>query len=143
MKYSAFLLTALLFLSCTNVNKRDYPSADMDVEREAAQTEMLADTAKNETSSEEKQAKDAASPASASEKGSTTSSSATSSRPSSTSKKASSATSSRSSSTSSRSSSSSSRYSDNMRGFDPASEDDMDDNGMSRYMENDDDEGWD
>ena len=32
---------------------------------------------------------------------------------------------------------------DNMRGFDPASEDDMDDNGMSRYMENDDDNGWD
>ena len=31
---------------------------------------------------------------------------------------------------------------DNMRGFDPASEDDMDDNGMSRYMENDDEEGW-
>ena len=27
---------------------------------------------------------------------------------------------------------------DNMRGFDPASEDDMDDNGMSRYMENND-----
>jgi hypothetical protein len=32
---------------------------------------------------------------------------------------------------------------DNMRGFDPVSEDDMDDNGMSRFMENDDDEGWD
>ena len=32
---------------------------------------------------------------------------------------------------------------DNMRGFDPASEDDMDDNGMSRYMENDDEEGYD
>ena len=32
---------------------------------------------------------------------------------------------------------------DNMRGFDPAFEDDMDDNGMSRYMENNDDEGWD
>ena len=32
---------------------------------------------------------------------------------------------------------------DNMRGFDPASEDDMDDNGMNRYMENNDDEGWD
>ena len=31
----------------------------------------------------------------------------------------------------------------NMRGFDPASEDDMDDNGMSWYMENNDDEGWD
>ena len=30
-----------------------------------------------------------------------------------------------------------------MRGFDPASEDDMDDNGMSRYMESYDDEGWD
>ena len=30
-----------------------------------------------------------------------------------------------------------------MRGFDPASEDDMDDNGMSRYMENNDEEGWD
>lgn len=135
MKYPAFLLTALLFLSCTNVNKRDYPSADMDVEREDAQTEMLADTAKNEISSEEEQAKEIPSPASASEKGSTTSSSATN-------KKASSATSSRSSETSSRSSSSS-RYSDNMRGFDPASEDDMDDNGMSRYMENDDDEGWD
>lgn len=35
------------------------------------------------------------------------------------------------------------KKSDNMRGFDPASEDDMDDNGMSRYMENTDDEGWD
>jgi hypothetical protein len=32
--------------------------------------------------------------------------------------------------------------SDNMRGFDPVSEDDMDDNGMSRYMENNDEEGW-
>ena len=32
---------------------------------------------------------------------------------------------------------------DNMRGFDPASEDDMDDTGMSRYMENNDEEGWD
>ena len=32
---------------------------------------------------------------------------------------------------------------DNMRGFDPASEDDMDDNGLSRYMENNDEEGWD
>lgn len=32
---------------------------------------------------------------------------------------------------------------DNMRGFDPASEDDMDDNGVSRYMENNDEEGWD
>ena len=31
---------------------------------------------------------------------------------------------------------------DNMRGFDPASEDDMDDNGMSSYMENNDDAGW-
>jgi len=38
---------------------------------------------------------------------------------------------------------SSSTSSDNMRGFDPASEDDSDDNGMSRYMDNDDDEGWD
>lgn len=32
--------------------------------------------------------------------------------------------------------------SDNMRGFDPASEDDMEDNGMRRYMENNDEEGW-
>jgi hypothetical protein len=32
---------------------------------------------------------------------------------------------------------------DTMRGWDPASEDDMDDNGMSRYMENNDEEGWD
>ena len=31
---------------------------------------------------------------------------------------------------------------DNMRGFDPASENNMDDNGMSRYMDNYDDEGW-
>ena len=30
-----------------------------------------------------------------------------------------------------------------MRGFDPVFEDDTDDNGMSRYMENDDEEGWD
>ena len=28
-------------------------------------------------------------------------------------------------------------------GLDSASEDDMDDNGMSRYMENNDEEGWD
>ena len=46
-----------------------------------------------------------------------------------------------SSSSSSRSHKSSSY--DNMRGFDPASENDMDDNGMSRYMENNDEEGWD
>ena len=32
---------------------------------------------------------------------------------------------------------------DNMRRWDPASEDDSDDNGMSRYMENNDEEGWD
>ena len=32
---------------------------------------------------------------------------------------------------------------DNMRGFDSASEDDMNDNGMTRYMENNDEEGWD
>ena len=36
-----------------------------------------------------------------------------------------------------------SRGYDNMHGFDPASEDDMNDNGMSRYMENNDEEGWD
>ena len=35
------------------------------------------------------------------------------------------------------------KESDNMRGFDPASEDDMDDNGMTRYMEANDDEAWD
>ena len=39
-------------------------------------------------------------------------------------------------------SSSRSYHDDNMRGFDPASEDDIDDNGMSRYMENYDEEGW-
>ena len=32
---------------------------------------------------------------------------------------------------------------DNMRGWDPAFEDDSNDNGMSRYMENNDEEGWD
>ena len=32
---------------------------------------------------------------------------------------------------------------ENMRGWDPASEDDMDDNGMDRYIENTDEEGWD
>ena len=31
---------------------------------------------------------------------------------------------------------------DNIRGFDPASEDDMDDNGMTRYMEANDEEAW-
>lgn len=35
------------------------------------------------------------------------------------------------------------RKSNNMRGWDPASEDDLDRNGMDRYMENDDEEGWD
>lgn len=40
--------------------------------------------------------------------------------------------------------SSSKKYDDdNLRGWDPASEDDMDDNGMRRYMENNDEEGWD
>ena len=48
----------------------------------------------------------------------------------------------KSSSTASSHSHKSSEY-DNMRGFDPASEDDMDDNGMSRYMDNNDEEGWD
>ena len=32
---------------------------------------------------------------------------------------------------------------DNMRGFDPVSEDDMDDNGMQRYFDANDDEAWD
>ena len=36
-----------------------------------------------------------------------------------------------------------SRRSNNMRGWDPASEDDADENGMDRYMENDDERGWD
>lgn len=31
---------------------------------------------------------------------------------------------------------------DNMRGFDPVNEDDLEDNGMSRYMENNDESGW-
>ena len=48
-----------------------------------------------------------------------------------------------STSSSSSSHSNSSGGYDNMRGFDPASEDDMPDNGMSRYMENNDEEGWD
>ena len=40
--------------------------------------------------------------------------------------------------------SSSKKYNDdNLRGWDPAYEDDMDDKGMSRYMENNDEEGWD
>lgn len=37
----------------------------------------------------------------------------------------------------------STNHSENMQGFDPASEDDMDDNGMTRYMEANDEEGWD
>ena len=32
---------------------------------------------------------------------------------------------------------------DNLRGFDPILDDDTEDNGMRRYMENDDEEGWD
>jgi hypothetical protein len=39
--------------------------------------------------------------------------------------------------------SSRSHSSDNMRGFDPASEDDIDDNGMQRYFDANDDEAWD
>ena len=31
---------------------------------------------------------------------------------------------------------------DNMRGFDPASEDDTDDGGVARYMDNNDGKGW-
>ena len=37
----------------------------------------------------------------------------------------------------------SSHHQDNMRGFDPASEDDMDDNGMQRYFDANDEEAWD
>ena len=52
-----------------------------------------------------------------------------------------------SSSASSASSSGNSKYKDkeldNMRGFDPASENDMDDNGMQRYFDANDDEAWD
>ena len=46
------------------------------------------------------------------------------------------------SSYSSSSRSSKKHHYDNMRGFDPASEDDMDDNGMDRFMENNDEGGW-
>lgn len=35
------------------------------------------------------------------------------------------------------------KRSNNMRGWDPASEDDLNENGMDRYMENDDETGWD
>ena len=35
------------------------------------------------------------------------------------------------------------RKSDNLRGWDPASEDDLEENGMDRYMENNDERGWD
>ena len=45
-------------------------------------------------------------------------------------------------SSSSSSGKSSYKHNDNMRGFDPPSEDDMDDNGMSRYMNAYDDEDW-
>ncbi len=34
-------------------------------------------------------------------------------------------------------------HDDNMRGWDPASEDDSHDNGMGRWSENNDERGWD
>lgn len=146
MKYSAFVLILVLFLSCINVNKREVvPPVDVDMEKGGAYPEMMVDTTKNETTPADVQAKEAEkiSTPPASAKGNT-SSSATSKRSSSaTNKRSSSATNRYSSSTTSRRSSSPARQSDNMRGFDPAFEDDMDDNGMSRYMENNDDEGWD
>ena len=138
MKYSAFVLILVLFLSCVNVNKREVvPPVDVDMEKGGAYPEMMVDTTKNETTPADVQAKEAEkiSTPPASAKGNTSSSA--------TSKRSSSATSRYSSSTTSRRSSSPARQSDNMRGFDPAFEDDMDDNGMSRYMENNDDEGWD
>ncbi len=50
---------------------------------------------------------------------------------------------SRSKSSTSRSHHNTDNINENMRGWDPASEDDTGDNGMSRYMENNDEEGWD
>ena len=129
MKYPAIVLTAVLFLSCGNVNKREFPSPDFELERGVERTETVADTVMNETApEEEKVIEKTPVVAPESKKGSGSSSSAKSKSYSST--------------KSSRSSSSMRRI-DNMRGFDPASENDMDDNGMSRYMENNDDEGWD
>ena len=129
MKYLAIVLTAVLFLSCGNVNKWEFPSPDIEMEREVERTESAVDTAMSETMPQEKKVKEKpAVVAPETKKGSSSSSSA---------KRKS------YSSTKSSRSSSSMRHSDNMRGFDPASEDDMDDNGMSRYMENNDDEGWD
>ena len=129
MKYPAIVLTAVLFLSCGNVNKREFPSSDIEMEWVEERTETVADTAMSETSpEEEKVIEKTPVVAPESKKGSGSSSSAKSKSYS---------------STKSSRSSSSMRHSDNMRGFDPASENDMDDNGMSRYMENNDDEGWD
>ena len=130
MKYSAIILTAVLFLSCGNVNKREFPSPDFEMEKGVERTETVADTAMSETTPEEVQVKEKPSVVAPESKkaGSFSSSAKSRSYPS---------------TKSSRRSSSSMRHSDNMRGFDPASEDDMDNNGMSRYMENNDDEGWD
>ena len=129
MKYPAIVLTAVLFLSCGNVNRREIPSPEIEMDRGVERTETLADTAMNETAPQEGRLKEKPSVvAPESKKGGSSSSSAKSKSYS---------------STKSSRSSSSTRRSDNMRGFDPASENDMDDNGMSRYMENNDDEGWD
>ena len=114
-----FVILQSAFLACCNgCNQSSAPSYDEDFVKEAPQ-ELVVDTI-----SEIKQVKEEKK----NESVSSASSSVSSSR-----------------SSSSYGSSSSYRHKekepDNMRGFDPASEDDMDDNGMSRYMENN-EEGW-
>ena len=115
-----FVFLQSAFLACCNgCNQSPAPSYDEDIVKEDPQ-ELVVNTVREINQVKEENKDEPVSPAS---------SSVSSSR-----------------SSSSYGSSSSYRHKekepDNMRGFDPPSEDDMDDNGMSRYMENNDDKGW-
>ena len=124
MKNIVVILTlSLLLLSCQNKSRQEYEPTMMETENEESYQQP--DTAVTPVQEEVPKTKEkpsapvSSSPSSSSHSSSSSSydRSATKGRPP--------------------------REPDNMRGFDPASEDDMEDNGMSRYMENNDDEGWD
>ena len=112
----AFVILQSAFLACCNgCNQSPAPSYHEAPVREAPK-EVLVDTVSEVKQADEEKKDAPVSPAS---------SSVSTSR----------------STSSSYGSTSSYRYKE--KEFDPASEDDMDDNGMSRYMENNDEEGWD
>ena len=114
MKFIPIFIIMVLFLSCGNKSRHDVPPSSYEETKKEAPEKLKPYKIKGAKDDSPKMKEPAKSNNSTSKSGS-----------------------------SSYSSSRDEEDYDNMRGFDPASENDMDDNGMSRYMENNDEEGWD